>query len=365
MTREIYHGTVEDYLADCEPESFDLIHADPPYFRVLAEEWDRQWSSRDAFLEWLGGVLDGFQRVLKPNGSLYLWTSAAMAAGVEERVVRPRFQVLSAITWAKAHANLKPGDPRLSSHKARDHESLRTYFDETERCIFAEHHGADGVSMRESGYGAKIAGLRSDVFGPLRSYLVDERDAAGVWNRQVDEHLGTSGMARHYFSASQWALPTLDVYGKLRELFNANGDGHLRREYEDLRREYEDRRREYEDLRRPFHARRDGFTNVWTYAPAELVPGRHPAEKPLDMMRDIVRASTREGARVLDAFAGSGSMSAACVDEGCDVVAVEMDGGWCDTIRRRCDRHAGLKGGALAPAEMAPITGPLFGGVDE
>lgn len=342
---KIIKGELPECLEDEADESFDLIMADPPYFRVLAESWDRQWKTRVEYLSWLGGVLDGFRRVLKPNGSLYVWASSEMAAYVEVEAVAPRFGVLSSIAWAKAHADLPPGDPRMTAFKARDFESQRTYFDETERVIFAEHRGADSVALGESGYGAEMANLRGDVIEPLRAYLEDERQAAGVTPGEVNAAL-ESQMAGHYFGRSQRALPTAEAYAKLQALFNLDGDGHLRREYE--------------DLRRPFFANRDGFTNVWTYAPAEIVKGRHPAEKPLDMMLDIVRASTREGARVLDAFAGSGTMTAACVDLGRDVVAIEMDAELCADIERRADRHAAARTGGLHRVEMKPIVGPLF-----
>jgi site-specific DNA-methyltransferase (adenine-specific) len=367
---DIRNGTIPEALESFDDDSFDLIHADPPYYKVLAEAWDHQWQNREIYLGWLKSVLGEFQRVLKPNGSLYVWASAASAAAVEELCVRPSFDVISSIVWAK----------RGSMSMQNDKTALRGWLGMTERCIFAEHSNADGVAMHESGYGAKVAGLRTDVFEPLREYLDREREAAGVTNKEVNDALGNQ-MAGHYFGRSQWALPTAENYAKLQELFNGKRDGHLRREYghlrreyghlrreyEDLRREYghlrreyEDLRREYEDLRRPFFAPLEGFTDVWKFASAESGPGRHPAEKPLDMMRHILGASTREGARVLDAFSGSGSMAAACVDLGRDVVAIEQDEALCEDIRRRVDRHLAAKSGSLHRVEMKPIGGPLF-----
>lgn len=344
MSWSVVEADVVEAVGRMPPESFQMIHADPPYFRVLADDWDRQWRDREAFLQWMCEVLDVFQRALKPNGSLYVWASATSAAAVEELCVRPRFDVLSSIVWAK-------GEPW--ARKKHQMDRIRSWIGQTERCIFAEHQGADGSASLASGWGSKVAKLRSDVFEPLRSYLIKERDSAGITNREVDEHLGTNGMAGHYFGASQWALPTPEVYDSLRELFNREEGGHLRREYEDLR-------REYEDLRRPFFAPGESFTDVWTFAPTGINPGRHPAEKPLPIMRHIIRASTRPGDLVLDAFAGSGSMSAACIDEGRNVVAVESSGEWCAATARRAARHSAMRG-EVYRVPMAKITGPLFG----
>jgi hypothetical protein len=106
----------------------------------------------------------------------------------------------------------------------------------------------------------------------------------------------------HYFTRSQWALPTEKNYDKLREAFNEKGDGHLRREYEDLR-------REYEDLRRPFAVTADiPYTDVWTFKTVQSHQGKHVCQKPGDMADHIVRASSREGAVVCDTFAGSGAL---------------------------------------------------------
>lgn len=52
----------------------------------------------------------------------------------------------------------------------------------------------------------------------LRAYLRHHLKAAGVTIVQVNKHIGTSGMASHYFSASQWAFPTLPNYDKMREI---------------------------------------------------------------------------------------------------------------------------------------------------
>jgi site-specific DNA-methyltransferase (adenine-specific) len=367
MGARIIRGKLEEVMPTLEPESFDLIHADPPYYRVLGEAWDRQWPTREAFLSWLGTILDGFSRLLKPSGSLYVWCSHQSAAAVEELVVRPRFEVLSSITWDKSARPPAYGLPTRQQNGAWSPEEARVWHNVTERCIFAGVKGAEHQT-KQGTYGRQEATLWAQVSEPLRAYLIRERDAAGLKNRDVDAFLGTNGMAGHYFGASQWNLPTEDAYRKIQE----HCRGHflrpwssMRKEQNGLRQEFEGLRQEglrqeFEELRRPFRATGTDATNVWKHAPAPLEPGRHPAEKPVPMMVDIVRTSTREGARVLDAFAGSGAMSAACIDEGRDVVAVEDSATWCADIKRRNALHEAAKGGEMPPLEMRPITGPLF-----
>jgi site-specific DNA-methyltransferase (adenine-specific) len=88
----ILHARCEDVLPHIAAQSVDLIITDPPYFRVKAETWDRQWPSETAYLAWLGDLCQQWQRILKPNGSLYLFASPEMAAPVE-MVLRQTFTV--------------------------------------------------------------------------------------------------------------------------------------------------------------------------------------------------------------------------------------------------------------------------------
>ena len=106
--------------------------------------------------------------------------------------------------------------------------------------------------------------------------------------------------------------------------------------FEDLRREYEDLRREYEDLRRPFNVSADvPYTDVWDKYPTVMRRGKHPCEKPEAMMADIIRASSRPGAVVLDCFMGSGVTGEAAVRLGREFIGMEADAGHFGDASRR------------------------------
>jgi adenine-specific DNA-methyltransferase len=306
-------------LSDC---SVDAVVTDPPYYRVKDEDWDRQWDDPAAFLAWLDQVAEQWQRVLKPNGSLYCFASPQMAARVEV-MLGQRFQVLNSIRWTKAQG----------WHEKAEKESLRSFLSPWEAVIFAEQFGADGAAMGGSGYSGACDELRGFVFEPLRLYLDSEREEAGFTVRQVAEAFQAksgsrtvTGMAGHWFSRVQWTLPTAENYAWLQDLFNYE---HLRRDYEDLRREYEDLRREYEDLRRPFSVTRfDPFTDVWAFGTVKSRPGKHPCEKPQGLLRHIIKSSTRPGAVVLDSFAGSGATGQACLALGREFIGIERCPHW-------------------------------------
>jgi site-specific DNA-methyltransferase (adenine-specific) len=315
VTSTLHLGDCLEVLRTMPDCSVDAVVTDPPYYRVKGEEWDRQWDDPTAFLAWLDQVAEHWQRLLKPNGSLYCFASPQMAARVEV-MLGQRFQVLNNIRWTKAQG----------WHEKAEKEALRSYLSPWEAVIFAEQFGADGAAMGGSGYSGACDELRGFVFEPLRLYLDSERKTAGFTVRQVAEAFQAksgsrtvTGMAGHWFSRVQWTLPTAENYAWLQNLFNGE---HLRREYEHLR-------REYEHLRRPFNVTRfDQFTDVWTFRTVQPRPGKHPCEKPQALLRHIISSSTRPGAVVLDSFAGSGATGQACLALGREFIGIERCPHW-------------------------------------
>jgi len=278
----------ETFAARLPDGCVDLLWLDPPYFRVVDEPWDKAWDSRAAFLAWLATCADEWRRVLAPNGSLYVCASPQLSAAVE-RIIAERFAVLNHVVWFKDNG----------WWRGTERAAQRQYFPATERILFAEQQGSDAIARGESRYVKACDDLRGFVFEPLRAYLDGERERAGVTRQEIEAATGTQ-MAGHWFSRVQWALPTEKHYRTLRELFG-------RKVAEPLRREYEDLRREYEDLRRPFALDKSSrfVTDLWTYPAVADYPGKHPCEKPREMLRDVVRASSRPDALVADFFGGS------------------------------------------------------------
>ncbi len=298
----LYLADCRDVLGEMPANSINLIPTDPPYFKVKGEAWDRQWDTSAKFLEWIGGLCEQWQRVLKPNGSLYCFASSRLGGQVES-VIAKKFEVLNSIRWIKEDLHRKKTPPRCGW------DIQRSFVPFSESIIFAEHFGADNIAKGEAGYEAKCDELRGFVFEPLRKYLAGEFAALG-WNAdRLNKICGTASMAgRHYTARSQWCLPTAEHYAKLQ----AAADGHLRREYE--------------DLRRPFSVSADvPYTDVWTFPTVATYKGKHPCEKPLPMMRHIVDASSRPDAMVFDGFMGSGATGIACVQAGRRFIGVEKD----------------------------------------
>jgi site-specific DNA-methyltransferase (adenine-specific) len=373
-TFDLREGDALDVLRSLPDASVNLVVTDPPYFKVKAEWWDRQWEKPAGFLAWMGQLVDEWRRVLKPNGSLYVFASPQMAARVEG-VVAERMKVLNSIVWAKP----------FGTHNRQERSACRAFFPATERIVFAEQFGTDNVARGEAGYAAKCNELRSFVFEPLRAYLDGERERAGVatsaitarWNQ--DRNAKGGGMTNHWFGQSQYALPSRASYEWLRALFNeakpggdflARDHDELRQEYEGLRQEYEGLRQEYEGLRRPFAVSDEvPYTDVWTFSTVGYYAGKHPCEKPADLIRHIVRASSRPGDVVLDSFTGSGVVGRIAIEEGRLFIGSEIDPHWVAVARRSIDAAqpvAATTGGARDSTRKTrtgaalPLQGRLF-----
>jgi site-specific DNA-methyltransferase (adenine-specific) len=69
----------------------------------------------------------------------------------------------------------------------------------------------------------------------------------------------------------------------------------------------------------------DSCRNVLTFKAIHSSKKRHPFEKPLPLLRYLIRQSTRKGEKVLDPFGGSGSTGVAALKEGRGVVVIEKN----------------------------------------
>lgn len=302
--------------------SISLIATDPPYNGVKDDEWDNQWATDADYLKWLDGLLVEFKRVLKPNGSLYLFASPRMAARVEVAVSK-RFNVVNRITWKKP----------MFSTKAEmfDKDTMRGYFPSSEAILFAEQ-----VVANES-YTSTEYALNGQVYAPLKEWFRSRAKACGITAKAFNTALGVatngSGLAGSYFGDKiEFQLPTAERYQQMQSAFPDAFDS----PYADLRREYEDLRREYEDLRRPFNASEyRPYTDVWEFKTVNTYEGKHPCEKPLALMEHIILTSSRPGDVVLDCFAGSGTTGDAASRNGRKYILSDADPHWTRYAEKR------------------------------
>ena len=85
------------------------------------------------------------------------------------------------------------------------------------------------------------------------------------------------------------------------------------------------------------------MTSVWRIGrprKAETVHGKHPCQKPLELVQRLVRAASRPGDVVLDPFCGSSTTGVAALQLGRRFVGIDKDATWLDISALRCDNPA-------------------------
>lgn len=328
----IHHGDCRDILPTLP--KVDLVLTDPPYFRVKGDSWDRQWGCTSEFVSWIGKVCDVLRSVLVDNGSIFMFASPQMSWVVEGEI-RKRFNVLNSIRWQK----------EAGWHNKADEESLRSYLQPWETIVFAEQYGIDKSARTDYSEGERL--LHKQVYSIIGNFIQDTRVAAGLARHEVDSACAPSrkptGLCYRWEEGA--CLPTLEQFINFLRLC---GD---KRTDEALRSQDEALRSQYEALRRPFNLD-DTLPrfDLWTYRTVSPFECKHPCEKPIKMVSDMIQAATRENALILDPFMGSGTTLVAAKQLGRKAIGIEISREYCDIAIQRLQQEVFDFG---APAEEA------------
>jgi len=272
-----------------------LLLTDPPYHSTQKGNihGDTQFAEDNQYLQWMAEYAKEWYRVLRSNGSMFCFCSPQMAARLEVLFIK-QFNVLAHIVWTK------PNEPGYDGWKQKmKKEALREWYSYSERIIFAEP-AYDGNLFR-SGFA---------------NFLKEMRKKSGLSMHELAEKTGAYGNVNHGGAVSNWEAgrntPSREQYAKICEALNSTGKI--------------DTMPPYEDVVRPFII--DGtkeFTDVWNFQNVRQYKGKHPAEKPIDLLEHAISATTYPGDIVLDCFGGSGSTSVAALRLGRLAVSIEID----------------------------------------
>ena len=289
-------GDCLEVMKSIPDKSVDAVITDPPYYKVMNHAWDNQWKTIEEYQTWIDTLAIEWRRVIKDNGSLYVFCDDKVAAYVQVTLDK-RFLLLNNITWYKTN-NLP----------IKAVFGLRSYAPMTERILF--------YSAQYDPTGWETVKLDMNNFVPLREYFRKYQEAMGLSKVEIVEKIGQKADHAFRWGSTQWDLPTPETYAELAKI--PTNHGFVRREYEDLR-------REYEDLRRVFNA--DGETLDVITGPIVSAKDNtaHPTTKPLWLMQRLITVSTNPGMTVLDCFAGSGTTGVACVQTGRNFIGIEID----------------------------------------
>ena len=332
----IHRAYAEAIYPSIEPGSVRLVVSDGAYGMFKAD-WDRV--KLDDLPAWYAPHVEAWGRLCAPSASVYLWNTAAGWARLDPvmRAAGWRFRAL--VTWDKGLGFL--------AGKC-DVEGCRTWPDVTEVCGFYQRNEWEIGTCAGSMIG-EAAG--TDERNPGTEFFIAEREAAQMSRRDLAAYF-PSKTGRITGCVANWEIgynfPTWEVWKCSAAAMQEQGpprdrpylvhpavwpDGdlrasydHLRAEYDHLRAEYDHLRAEYDHLRAEYERARvpftlpPGITNVWTHPQVggmerlRAPDGKalHPCQKPLTFSDRMIRASTRPGDLVLEAFGGTCRVAVAC-----------------------------------------------------
>jgi site-specific DNA-methyltransferase (adenine-specific) len=93
-----------DILPQIPDHSIDLIFIDPPYYKVVNEEFDRQWRTMEEYQRFVEQLAIQFRRILKTNGSLLCFTDGNNNA-YSQVIYDKYFDLLNLLIFYKTSGN--------------------------------------------------------------------------------------------------------------------------------------------------------------------------------------------------------------------------------------------------------------------
>ena len=296
-------------LSKIQDKSIDLIIIDPPY-NIKKDKWD----DIKNYEEWMKKVILELQRVLKDNGSFYMFHSEMEVVSDFMRFFRDEtnFIFRQFIVWNKRFE----GSPRkgfLDGYVVVD--NLRNYQQMAEYILYYTFQDETGLS--------KIMGK---CVNPVAEYLLSEFKKANVTISEIAKLFpsktgGMTGCVSNWTTGKSFIMKK--QYEKIRNYLNNN-------------KEYEYLRKEYEYLRFTFNNQKTHHS-VWNYDIENKIG--HTTPKPLELIKNIILHSSNEGDIILDCFMGSGTTAVACKELNRRFIGFEKDPEYCKIISKRLSQQ--------------------------
>ena len=286
---ELWHGDCLELMKNIPDGSVDLVLTDPPYGTMKGaalDGWKNQTTEWDTAIDPLK-IFEQISRVLRPNGKAVLFSQEPYTSQLITSAIPSLPFAYRAMWYKNVHANALLAKSAMVSR----YEDI---------CIFSCSKGG----------------------GEVAEYMKSELEKSGLTVKKINELLGTSTMASHYFRAGcQFVLPTKEKYEKLQTT------GFWQRPYDELK----------EKTMPVFNLWQGGKSksNVLEYKKDN--DGYHPTQKPVALLEDLIQTYSNEGNTVLDFTAGSGSTGVACVNTNRHFIGIELDDGYFNIAKKRIE----------------------------
>ena len=120
----ILNGDSLTFLQQIPDQTISLILTDPPYHSTKKNNIvnDKAFTTDEQFIEWIEQYAKEWKRILRPNGSIFMFCSSCMEAKLENMLSK-YFNILSHVVWTK------PNEPGFDGWKGKmKKEALRQWY---------------------------------------------------------------------------------------------------------------------------------------------------------------------------------------------------------------------------------------------
>jgi site-specific DNA-methyltransferase (adenine-specific) len=276
-----------DFLNNQLPDkSVNLIIADFPYFEVKGE-FDFIWASFDEFLAWVELCAKEFKRLLKDNGTLFVYGHAKKIA--YKQIIFDKYFNLENNLCIEFNRQTKKGV-----------ENFRCFAPVSERCLMYSNEIQEELKNKYQSR-LKELGFKASDFNKF------------MWNNGYCNN--KSNIASHFFGNNkQVHAPSEWLNKKLCEFLNINEE------------------------RRPFNNFMKLFDVMKFDQEAHITKNYdHETQKPETLTRALILTCSRENDLVLVPFAGSGTECAMAKKEKRNFIGFDINPVYVEMSNKRCD----------------------------
>ncbi|RTL10106.1 MAG: site-specific DNA-methyltransferase [Neisseriaceae bacterium] len=287
MINDIILGDCVQKLRDYSDNYFDLIIADPPYWKVINEKWDYMHKTEEDYIQWSEIWLSEAYRTLRYGGSMYLFGYFRTLTLLVPHLLKLGFEIRQQIILNKG----------IQAVAGRATKNYKMFPNVTESILF----------------------LIKDNKPYSKTLLKEQQKKLKITSKAINEQLGVKsnggGMWSIYTGNNVCKqFPTEELWSKLQEILKFNIP--------------------YKKVAQTFNAE-VGLTDVWDDINFYGEKRYHPTQKPLKLIKRIIRASSNVNDHILDPFAGSGSTMVASLELNRNFTLIELDQDYYTVIQER------------------------------
>jgi site-specific DNA-methyltransferase (adenine-specific) len=290
MKNKLINQDCIEVLNKIKKESVDLIIADPPYWKVINESWDYQWKTEQEYIDWSLKWIKGAVQSLRKGGSFYMFgyfrTLALLVPYFPNLGLELRQQIII--------------DKGMRSVSGRATKNYKIFPNTTESCLL----------------------IIKDNKQWIKPFLIRRQTELGLSSKEINELMGVKsnggGMWSIYTGKNICEqMPTKKSWDKLQKILKFELP--------------------YERLAQTFNPQM-GYTDVWTDIDFYKEERYHPTQKPIKLIKRLIKASSNEGDFIIDPFMGAGSSGIACKQLKRNFLGIELDSEYFEIAKSRINK---------------------------